>query len=154
MVDSDEMQSDEVDSDEVDPDEVDPDKVDLVDPDLVVMLAAAVFMSDSTSHNAQSLRSSKLHGLLTHGANVALHDPVLDALEYVSVIESPSVVAIGLIMKPLQLVVATNNQTPSETLDKYLTTICLTLQKLSDRKFSYKFFPGAKLAGVTQTKRA
>lgn len=69
-------------------------------------------------------------------------------LWHVSISESSSVVAVGLRMKPLQLVVATNDQIPCKTLIEHLTTICSTLKKLSDTKFSYSF-PDTNLREVS-----
>ena len=72
---------------------------------------------------------------------MALHDrtvAVLDALAYVSMDRSSPAVAVGLTMNPLQLVVATNEDTPTETLLEHLNTICSTLKKISDTKFPHK----------------
>ena len=64
---------------------------------------------------------------------------VLDALAAVCVNSSRSVVAIGLTMKPVQLVVATNNEVPSHTLVEHLKDTCSTLKTISDTKFSNTF---------------
>lgn len=56
-------------------------------------------------------------------------------MAYVSVNENSPAVAIGLTMKPLQLVVATNEEIPSTTIVEHLDTICSTLKKRSDAKF-------------------
>lgn len=92
---------------------------------------------------------------MTNGFNVEPYDrlvAVLDALASVSANESSLDVAIGLRVKPLQLVVATNNQIPCETLAKHLKTTCSILKELFDKKFSYSF-PDAKITrGITQAR--
>lgn len=69
---------------------------------------------------------------------------VLDALAAVCVNSNRSVVAIGLTMKPVQLVVATNNQVLYNTLVEHLKDTCSTLKTISDTKFS-NTFPVARL---------
>ena len=71
---------------------------------------------------------------------MALHDrtvAVLDALAYVSMDKNSPAVAVGLRMNPLQLVVATNEDTPTETMLEHLNTICSILKKISDTKFPH-----------------
>ncbi len=107
----------------------------------MVTLTAVFFQSDTCSDEAPSLRSIPRGGPLTNGPNVALHDrtvAVLDALAYVSMHKSSPAVAIGLTLNPLQLVVATNEDNPSEDILNHLTTICSTLKKISDAKFPHK----------------
>ena len=89
----------------------------------------------TSSLEARSLRCSHANDLggpdaLLHGRTVA----VLDALAYVSVNESSSAVAIGLTMKPLQLVVTTNDEIPSTSILEHLDSICSTLRNRSDAK--------------------
>ncbi len=63
---------------------------------------------------------------------------VLDALAYVSMDKSSPVVAVGLTMNPIRLVVATNEDNPTETMLEHLKAICSTLKKISDTKFPHK----------------
>lgn len=98
-----------------------PDKFDL---NAVVTLAAAIFTSKTSSLEARSLRCSCDNELA-----------VLHALAYVSVNESNPAVAIGLAMNPLQLMVTTNEDIPSQTIVKHLNTICSTLKNISDENF-------------------
>ena len=100
----------------------------------MVILTAVFFQSDTCSDEAPSLRSIPRSGPLTNDRTAA----VLDALAYVSMHKSSPAVAIGLTMNPLQLVVATNEDTPSETILNHLTTICSTLKKISDAKFPHQ----------------
>lgn len=127
------MGSDE-DPEKMDPNNVGSDKFDpkKVDLNAVVSLAAAAFTTR---------RFNKISGQLTN-------DPegVLDALAYVSVNESSPAVAIGLNLKPLQLVVATNEEIPSKTIVEHLTTIYSALKNLSDTK--YYTFSGLKSPNV------
>lgn len=130
------VDSGDVDPDEVDPDEADPDKFDPknVDLDAFVTLAAATFPNESF----RSSRSKQLCRPLTDGQDVALHDrtvAVLDALAYVSVDERSPAIALGLTLKPLQLVAATNEQIPSDTVIDHLNSICSTLKRLSDAQY-------------------
>lgn len=141
--DSDQEDPNELDPDQEAPDEVDPDKFSpkKLDLDAVVTLAAATFTSKTSSPEARSLRyfrANKLGEPLTNGPHVALHEhtvAVLNALAYVSVNESSPALAIGLTIKPLQLVVATNKEIPSPTIVEHLSTICSTLKNISDAKF-------------------
>ncbi len=130
--------SDQEDPDELPPEEVDPDKFNSqkFDIDAVVTLAAAMFTSKTSPLEARSLRCSHANDL--GGPDALLHErtvAVLDALAYVSVNESSPAVAIGLTMKPLQLVVTTNDEIPSTTILEHLDSICSTLQNISDAKF-------------------
>ena len=136
--DSDQEGPDELAPDEEAPEEVDPDKLNSkkLDLDAVVTLAAAMFTSKTSSLEARSLRCSRANDL--GGPDAALREltvAVLDALAYVSVKESSPAVAIGLTMKPLQLVVTTNGEIPSTSILEHLDTICSTLQNISDAKF-------------------
>ena len=63
---------------------------------------------------------------------------VLDALAYVSMDKSSPAVAVGLTMNPLQLVVATNEDNPTDTMLEHLNTICSTLKTIFDTKFPQK----------------
>lgn len=115
-----------------------------VNPDAVVTLAAATFRNNDPSP------TFCFHGL--DGLNVVTQDRkavVLDSLAYVSGKDSNSVVAIGLRIKPVELVVATNDQIPCETLFKHLTDICSTLRMLSDTRFSSSSPPDVKLGEVS-----
>ena len=72
---------------------------------------------------------------------MALHDrtvAVLDALAYVAMDKSSPVVAVGLTMNPVQLVIATNEDNPTETMVEHLKAICSILKKISDTKFPPK----------------
>lgn len=120
------------------PEELDPDKFNSqkFDLDAVVTLAAAMFTPKTSFLEARSLRRSRPNKL--GRPDPALHQrtvAVLDALAYVSVNGSSPAVAIGLTMKPLQLVVTTNKEIPSPTIVKHLNTICSTLKNMSDAKF-------------------
>lgn len=62
---------------------------------------------------------------------------VLDALAGVCAREKNEVVAIGLqLSKPIELILATNEDRSSDTIITHLTTICSMLKKISDRIFS------------------
>ncbi len=107
----------------------------------MVAITSVFFQSDTCSDEALSFRSIPRSGPLTNGPDVALHDrtvAVLASLAYVSMDNSSPVVAVGLIMNPLQLVVATNEDNPTETMLKHLKTICCKLKKTSDTKFPHK----------------
>ena len=135
----DELGPDEVDPTQEAPEEVDPNRFNSQKFDLnaVVMLATTIFTSKTSSLEARSLRCSRASKL--GGPDAALNErtvAVLDALAYVSVNKSSSLaVAISLTMKPLQLVVSTNNKVPSTSILEHLDTICSTLQNISDAKF-------------------
>ena len=101
----------------------------------MVTLTAVFFQSDTCSDEAPSLRSIPRSGPLTNGPDTVA---VLDALAYVSMDKSSPAVAVGLTMNPLQLVVATNEDTPTETMLEHLNTICSSLKKISDTKFPHK----------------
>lgn len=108
----------------------------MFDIDAVITLAAAIFTSNTSSLEARSLRCNRANDL--GGPDELLHErtvAVLDALAYVSLNEISSTVAIGLTIKPLQLVVQTNNEIPSTTILERLESICSTLQNISDAKF-------------------
>ena len=108
--------------------------------DAVVTLAVATFTSKTSTPEAWSFRCFRANVLdepLTNCPPVALHGrtvAVLDALAYVSVNETSTCVAIGLTMKPLQLVVTTNNEIPTSTQVEHLNSICSTLKNISDAK--------------------
>lgn len=112
-----------------------------MDPNVCVSLAAAAFTTTGSSEGSL-LRCIKHDKQLSNGPNIVLHERivvVLDALAAVCVNISRSVVAIGLTMKPVQLVVATNNKVPSHTLVKHLKDTYSTLKTISDTKFSNTF---------------
>ncbi len=149
---SDQEGPDELAPDEEAPEKVDPNKLNSkkLDLDAVVTLAAAMFTSKTSSLEARSLRYSianELGGPLTNGPHVELHErtiAVLDALAYLSVNESSLAVAIGLTMKPLQLVVTTNEEIPSTAIAEHLDTICSILKNMSDAKFCTSSDPNSQ----------
>ena len=102
----------------------------------MVALTAVFFKSD-TSYEAPSFLSIPQSGPLTNDPDGLLHDrtvAVLDVLAYVSMDSSSSVIAVGLILNPIQLVIATNEDNPTKTMLKHLKAICFTLKKISDNK--------------------
>ena len=103
----------------------------------MVILTAVFFQSDTYSDKAPSLRS--IPGPFTNGRNVALNATVavLDALAYASMHKSSSAIAIGRTKNSLQLVVTTNEDKSFKDILNHLTTICSTLKKISDAKFSH-----------------
>ena len=60
---------------------------------------------------------------------------VLDTLAYVSINKTSLHVAIGLTIKPLQLMVTTNKNILSLTIVEHLNSICSTLKNILDAKF-------------------
>ncbi len=86
-----------------------------------------------------------IHTQLLHGSQLELHErtvAVLDALAALCAQEKSSVVAIGLRMgTPIELIIATNDKSPSNTIVDHLTTICSTLKNLSDQTFGLEFPP-------------
>ncbi len=134
----DELPPDEVDPDQEAPEEVDPDRFNSqkFDIDAVVTLTAALFTSKTSSSEAESLPHSRANNLVG-GPDALLHErtvEVLDALAYLSVNKSSPTVAIGLTMKPLQLVVTTNDEIPSTSIVEHLDSICSTIRNRSDAK--------------------
>lgn len=113
-----------------------------MDPDAVVALAVAV-LTKSSSDKAPSLRLDESDTLQTQGPHLERQEhtvAVLDALAGVCAQEKGSMVSIGLRMgKPIEIILATNDEYPSETIIKHLTTVCSTLKKISDWKFCSQF---------------
>lgn len=80
--------------------------------------------------------------LQTQGPHLERHEhtvAILDALAGVCTRDKGLAVAIGLRMgKPIEIILATNEEYPSETIINHLTAICSTLKKISDRKFCFQ----------------
>ena len=113
-----------------------------MDPDAVVALAVAV-LTDSSSNEAASLRLEEPDPILTYSGHPKLYEhtvAILDALAGVCAQEKASVVAIGLKMgKPIELILAANEEYPSDTTAKRLAAVVSILKDLSDRKFCFGF---------------
>lgn len=134
-------------NDKANPNKVDTNKVDSnkfdskkMDHNAVVTLGASIFKSN-ISNNVVSFCSScsKNSSMpLTHCPNLVFYDyiiSVLDALAYIPINKSSSVIAIDLAMKPLQLVIATNKEIAFKPILEHCITISFTLKKLSNTKF-------------------
>lgn len=112
-----------------------------MDPNALVALAVAAF-TNLSPNEALSLnlnRSDTLHTYNSRLESSVYKAEVLDALARVCVREKNEVVAIGLRMgKPIELILATNGDHPSDATSKHLTAICSTLKRISDQTFSLR----------------
>lgn len=112
-----------------------------MDPDAFVALAVAAFTNLSLDE-AQSLNLNKSDVLPTYNShleNSVYKAEVLDALAVICAREKNEVVAIGLKMgKPIELVLATNEDHPSDAIIKHLTALCSILKRISDQTFSLR----------------
>jgi len=111
----------------------------IVDPDAVVALASAA-LKGSSSHQAAELRSTQLVSL-DYGHHPHLNHrtlPLLDAVAKICVKEGGSnVAAVALKMRSpvIEIIVATNNETPKEDTIEYIRNVLHLLQNISDRRF-------------------
>lgn len=108
-----------------------------MDPDALVALAVAAF-TDLSPDKVLTLSMDR-PGLETYHSHLkisGLKVKVLDALARVCARERGEMVAIGLRMgKPIELILATNDAHPSDSMINHLTTICSLLKKISDKAF-------------------
>jgi len=131
-----------------------------MDPDAEVALAVATLMGSSSDKAVSVTVRSSGHSILQNGPRSAPHDrtiPVLDAFAEICVKASGSGVAAIALKMPsattksttatndgtpkmrsltIELIIATNNKSPSpETID-HLVTVWGLLKKISDQRFS------------------
>ena len=104
----------------------------------MVALTVAV-LTNSSSDKEPSLRLDESDTFQTQGSHLERQEhtvAVLDALAGVCAREKGSMVAIGIRMgKPIEIILATNDDYSSEAIINHLKTIFSILKKISDRKF-------------------
>ncbi len=120
--------------------------------DLNALVALAVAAFANTSPNERLFlslnRSLILQTFSSHLKSAVYKAKVLDALAELCSRGKNETVAIGLkIGKPVELILATNEDHPDDTINLHLTTLCSILKRISDQIFSLRLSKADKQRG-------